>query len=437
MQSMEPELTTSAPSSTTKRAAGAFIFIVAVFIAGLYVGIHQVSTLAQTQTISAAPSASSTPGTTSVTLDLSGGSEPSNVDLTTLWRTWNLLNSNFVETHASGTIPTDQQKVYGMLQGLVDSYGDPYTTFFPPQDAKMFDENVSGSFGGVGMDVGVQDNAVTVIAPLKGSPAEAAGVRAGDKILAIDGTSTADMTADQAVALIRGEKGTTVKLTLTRAGTSQPFTIAIVRDTIAIPTINYVNHADTKIFEIDLYNFSATSADQFREALRAFFESGDTRLMLDLRGNPGGYLDAAVDMASYFLPAGDTIVTEDFRGTQSNNTHRSFGYNVFANKKLSMAILIDQGTASAAEILSGALQQHGIAKLIGTRSFGKGSVQEVFDLGDGAQVKITVARWLTPNGTSISDGGLTPDINATTTADDIASGRDPQKDAAVQYLVNN
>ncbi len=185
---------------------------------------------------------------------------------------------------------------------------------------------------------------------------------------------------------------------------------------------------------IELYSFSANSADLFRTALRDFMESGSNKLVFDVRGNPGGYLEAAVDIASYFLPVGDTVVTEDFKGKQPNIVDRSLGYNVFAGKNLKMAILIDQGSASASEILSGALQQQGVAKLIGTRSFGKGSVQQLMDLGDGAELKITIARWLTPNGSSISDGGLTPDIFATTTQDDIAAGRDPQMDAAVQWL---
>ena len=140
-------------------------------------------------------------------------------------------------------------------------------------------------------------------------------------------------------------------------------------------------------------------------------------------------------MASYFLPVGDVVVTEDFKGTQPNIVDRSVGYNVFANQKLSMAILVDQGSASASEIFSGALQQHGVAKLVGTRTFGKGSVQQLMDLGGGAELKITIARWLTPNGTSISDGGLTPDINATTTPDDIKAGKDPTMDAATAWLM--
>jgi len=214
------------------------------------------------------------------------------------------------------------------------------------------------------------------------------------------------------------------------------FSVTLTRETINIPVI------DTKempggIFDITLYSFSENSADLFQTALRQFVQSGDTKLVLDLRGNPGGYLDAAVDMASYFLPVGDVVVTEDFKGKQPDVDHRSVGYNIFANdKNFKMAILVDQGSASAAEILSGALQQHGVAKLVGTRTFGKGSVQELMDLGGGAELKVTIARWLTPNGTSISDGGLTPDINATTTQADVTAGNDPQMNAAVQYLSN-
>jgi len=253
--------------------------------------------------------------------------------------------------------------------------------------------------------------------------------------LDIDATSTAGMPVDQAVAYIRGPIGTTVKLTIERKGAPQPIIISIVRDTINIPEINEYARKDG-IYVIQLYTFTANSADLFRAALRNFQQSGDTRLIFDLRGNPGGYLDQAVQMASFFLPVGDVVVTEDFKGKQDNIVNRSLGYNVFANKKLSMAILIDQGSASASEIFSGALQQHSIAKLVGTRSFGKGSVQQVMDLGNGAQLKITIARWLTPNGTSISDGGLHPDIAASsTTADNVKNGQDPTMDAAAQWLL--
>jgi len=416
-------------SNTKLKAAGALLVVVVAFGAGLYLGIG--SRLAD---FVSAQTGSSTPPTSTITI-LGPSSQPANVDLSQFWAAWNLLSQNFVETHASGTIPTDQQKIYGAIAGLTDSYGDPYTTFFPPAQATSFQQTLSGSFGGIGAQMDVDQNgSIIVTAPLKGSPAEAAGIEAGDIVTMIGTTSTQGMSVDEAVSLIRGSIGTKVTLTLARKGTATPIVVTITRQTINVPEINEYARPDG-VYVIQLYEFTANSGDLFRNALRDYLQSGDTRLILDLRDNPGGYLDQAVQIASYFLPVGDTIVTEDFEGKQPNVVNRSLGYNVFAGKKLSMAILIDQGSASASEILSGALQQQGVAKLVGTRSFGKGSVQQVMDLGNGAQIKITVARWLTPNGTSISNGGLTPDINATTTADQIKAGKDPQMDAAAAWLI--
>jgi carboxyl-terminal processing protease len=396
----------------SKRGAAALL-VVAMLIAfgvGIYAGVDGRGAYAQT----------------------TSGVQPSGVDFSKFWQAWSLLDKNFVETHASSSIPTDQEKLYGAIQGLTDSYGDPYTIFFPPVEAAQFNENINGAFSGVGMEMGDKDGAITVIAPLKDSPAERAGVLAGDTVVMIDATSTQGLSVDDAVKLIRGPKGTAVKLTLKRDKVADPVVVSIVRDTINIPIVKSTEA--NGVFTIELYSFSQNSADLFRTELRKFVQSGDRKLILDLRGNPGGYLEAAVQMASFFLPVGDTVVTEDYKGKQDNIVHRSLGYNVFAGKNLAMAILIDQGSASASEILAGALQQHGVAKLVGTRSFGKGSVQQLVDLGDGAELKVTVARWLTPNGSSISDGGLQPDIKADRTVDDVKAQIDPQKDAALQWL---
>ncbi|HWB34262.1 MAG TPA: S41 family peptidase [Candidatus Paceibacterota bacterium] len=405
-------------------ALGAVVALMVAFTAGLYTGVAQnISHTVFAQT------------TSTITIDLSGNKPPSDVDVSELWKAWALLKANYVPTHASSTIPTDQQQLYGAIAGLTASYGDPYTVFFPPADAQVFEQDVNGSFGGVGMELDNDQNGnLIVVAPLKDSPAQKAGILTGDLILSVDGTSTQGMVADDAVKIIRGPIGTSVKLSVLHASTTKPVDISIVRDTINIPIINNYERSDG-VYVIELYSFSANSADLFRGALRDFITSGSNKLILDLRGNPGGYLDAAVDMASYFLPVGDTVVTEDFRGKQDPIVHRSVGYNVFAGKNLKMAILVDQGSASASEILSGALQQHGVAKLVGTRTFGKGSVQQLMDLGDGAELKVTIARWLTPNGTSISDGGLHPDIEATTTQELKANNQDPQTDAAVKYLL--
>ncbi len=409
---------------------GAVVALAVVFAIGVWVGAER--HISADNSLSATTAASS-----SVVTILNPLAQAPNVDMSQFWEVWNLLNQSFVETHASSSIPTDQEKIYGAIQGLASSYGDPYTVFFPPEQAQIFNSDVSGSFDGVGMEIDNNSQGdIVVVAPLKGSPAEKAGIESGDIILSIDATSTVGMTADQAVELIRGPQGTVVTLTLARKGQSQPLVIPVTRETINIPIINSYQESNG-VFVIQLYSFSQDSASLFQSALRQFVASGSSKLILDLRGNPGGYLDSAVDMASYFLPVGETVVTEDFEGKAVNIVHQSYGYNIFANEQnFKMAILVDQGSASASEILAGALQQHGVAKLIGTKTFGKGSVQELVDLGNGAELKITIARWLTPNGTSISNGGLTPDITVPLTDAEKAAGQDPQMDAANQWLLN-
>ncbi len=407
------------------------VFVAAVLVAfsfGAYAGIS--GRLNNT----AAAATFTIPGTSISLSGNVGSAQPKEVDFAKFWQAWNLLEDNFVQTHASNTIPTYQERMYGAIAGLTDSYGDPYTVFLPPVEAKAFNEEIKGAFGGVGMELGERDGSLTVVTPLKDSPAERAGIRSGDVVLAVDGKSSEKMAVDSAVRIIRGEVGTSVTLTLKRAGSTEPLVIKIVRDTIKIPIINAYKRADG-IFVIELYSFSENSSELFRGALRQYFESNSTKLILDLRGNPGGYLESSVQMASYFLPVGTTIVTEDYKGKHDNVVHRSLGYNVFANKKLTMAILVNQGSASASEILAGALAQNGVAKLVGTRTFGKGSVQQLIELGGGAEIKVTIAKWLTPNGTSISDGGLTPDIKVERTAEEFTAGKDPQKDAAVAWLI--
>lgn len=354
----------------------------------------------------------------------------SRLDFTDFWKVYNVLQTRFVQTHSS-TTPTAQSEVYGAIEGLVASYGDPYTVFFPPEQAKEFNDQISGNFGGVGMEIGVNDQDVlTVIAPLKGTPADKAGILSGDLILGIDGTSTEGMSTDEAVKLIRGPKGTSVSFTLQRKGETKQ--VKIVRDTIQVPTIDHTYDPKTGIYTISLYEFTANSADLFDGAFADFQKLGSRKLIIDLRGNPGGYLDAAVSMASHFLPQGATIVTEDYEGHQQNIVHKSSGTGGLPGGT-KVAILIDQGSASASEIFSGALQDNKAATLIGTRSFGKGSVQELIDIGQ-ASLKVTVARWLTPSGRSISNGGLTPDIKVDRTDQDIAAGKDPQMDRAIQFL---
>lgn len=353
------------------------------------------------------------------------------LDFSDFWKVYNVLQSRFVQTHSSTTPVTPQSQVYGAIQGLVAAYGDPYTVFFPPAEAKDFNDQISGNFSGVGMEIGVNSqNILTVIAPLKGTPAEKAGIKSGDLILAIDGKSTDGMSTDEAVKLIRGPKGSSVTFTINRSGETKQ--LKAIRDTIQVPTIDNKYDSKTGIYTIALYEFTANSASLFDGAFKEFQQSGSHKLIIDLRGNPGGYLDAAVAMASHFLPQGTTVVTEDYEGHQQNIVHKSTGTGGLP-AGTQIVILIDQGSASASEIFSGALQDNKKATLIGTRSFGKGSVQELIDIGD-ASLKVTVARWLTPSGRSISNGGLTPDIKVESTQDSLSAGKDVQMDRAVQFL---
>ena len=353
------------------------------------------------------------------------------VDLSDFWRAWNALDQKFVETHASSTMPTAQERIWSAIEGLAQAYGDPYTVYLPPEDAKLVNDDISGNFEGVGMEIGIGKSGVlTVIAPLKNTPAERSGILAGDEILAIDNKATDGMSSDEAVKLIRGPKGTEVVFRMLRAG--EAIDIRVVRDVIDIPTIETGYDAATGIYTISFYSFTATATTQFEQAVRDMRAKGAERLIVDLRGNPGGYLDSAVDIASMFLPKGTAIVTEDYKGNRENIVHRSNGAGG-VGENVRVVLLIDQGSASASEILAGALQDAERATLIGTRSFGKGSVQELLDLGGGS-LKVTVARWLTPNGKSISDGGLAPNIEVDRTLENVEAGQDPQMERAIEFL---
>jgi len=364
---------------------------------------------------------------------------PQGVDFSPVWKAWNILNENFVPDAvatsspiATSTTELNQQKVWGMVSGLAASLNDPYTFFLPPAQNTQFGTDLSGQFGGVGMEIDVKGNVLTVTSPLKGTPAEKAGIKAGDEILKIDGVSTQGMDASSAVNKIRGPKGTPVTLTIYREGWGAPRDIKVVRDTITVPIVTTAARKDG-VFVITVLEFTSNAPDLFRDALRQFVQSGDTKLVLDLRGNPGGYLDGAVNIASWFLPPGAVVVTEDYDGHAQNIVHRSLGYNIF-NKNLKAVILVDKGSASASEIFADAMRYYGVAKLVGTNTFGKGVVQELFPITDTTSLKVTVARWLGPDGIQIPHEGLTPDIMATTTDEAIKAGTDEQMNRAVEIL---
>ncbi len=350
-------------------------------------------------------------------------------DFEAFWKVWNLLNEKSIYAKKV----TDQDRVWGAVEGLASSLGDPYTVFFPPKENKLFNEEIHGSFGGIGAEIGIKDKILTFVAPLKDTPAWNAGIKSGDKILKIDKTETSDMTVDKAISLIRGTIGTEVTLTMLRPGERATREFKIARAEIAIPTIDTELRSDG-IFVIKFYSFSENSAELFRQALQKFVESKSHKLILDLRGNPGGYLDAAINIGSWFIDEGKTIVIEDFGDKQKQQIYRSHGPRLFDSKSLDFIVLVDQGSASASEILSGALKENGIATLVGERTFGKGSVQELVDINDETSLKVTIAKWLTPNGLSISEKGLDPDVVVPVTLKDIDAKRDPQMDKAVELL---
>lgn len=333
-------------------------------------------------------------------------------DFAPLWKTWALLDEKIAPFKASQTdVVTNQQKVWGAIQGLAASYNDPYTAFFPPEESKAFGENVKGEFGGVGIEIVVKDNLITVVAPLKGTPAEKAGIKPNDRIIKIDGTSALDISLNKAVSLMHGEPGTKVALTIAREGESKEIQVDIIRAIIEVPTIK--TELKDGVFVITLFGFTENSAPKFRDALVEFgalYDKNITKkLVIDLRNNPGGYLESAVDIASFFLPEGTEIVREVGNKSYKEKIYRSKGFDVFKND-LKLAVLINGGSASASEIVASALQDHKKAILVGEKSFGKGSVQELIPITKDTSLKVTIARWLTPKGNSISDGGVTPDI---------------------------
>ncbi len=364
--------------------------------------------------------------------------KPDNVDFSLFWDAWARLQEQYVNRSSF-----DYQKmVYGAIEGMTKSLGDPYTVFMPPEDAKKFADDVKGSFSGIGAEIGMRKDVLTVIAPLEDSPAKKAGLLAGDQILKIDNKITSDLSLDEAISLIRGEQGTQVVLTIFRDGLKDPKEYKIIRDVIKVPIIKYElkdvsgpangqSGAGKKIAYVQLYQFTETASGEFRKVVNQILSSPAQGIVLDLRNNPGGYLEVASDIASWWLDDGALVVSEVF-GNGDKNEHKSVGY-----KKLQSyptVVLMNQGSASASEILSGALKDQLKIKLVGEKSFGKGSVQQLEELRGGSSLKITVAKWLTPSGHSIAEQGLEPDVKVDLTQEDIDNNRDPQLDKAMEML---
>jgi len=321
--------------------------------------------------------------------------------------------------------------VYGAIAGLVKSLDDPYSIFMEPEESKQFLDEISGSFGGIGAEVGMRKGILTIIAPLEDSPAQKAGLKAGDKVLKVDETITSDLNLDEAVRLIRGEKGTEVVLLISREEWNQAKEIKVIRDLIKIPILKW-EMKENNIAYVQLYHFTENSADEFRKTITQVLKENPKGMILDLRNNPGGYLEIAVNIASWFLPKGEIVAMEDF-GNGEKTEYRSKGYEGL--KDLPTVILINKGSASASEIVAGALRDNLGVKIVGEKSFGKGSVQELENLKAGASLKITIAKWLTPKGTSIQDTGIEPDIALEITQEDSDNNRDPQLEKGIEVVL--
>lgn len=366
--------------------------------------------------------------------------QPADVDFSLFWDAWRVIEKKYVERLDLNR----QEMVYGAISGLLKSLNDSHSVFMKPQESKKFLDDMSGSFEGIGAEIGIRKGILTIISPLENSPAQKAGLRAGDKIFKVDDTLTSDLTLDEAVDLIRGPKGEEVVLLVAREDLDETKEIRIIRDTIQIPIIKSeqitleIESEDEEgiihrkdIAYIQLYHFTENSASQFRKTVKEILKSDTKGLILDVRNNPGGYLEVAVDIASWFLPKGELVVAEDF-GNGEKNEHRSRGYDGLEN--MPTVVLINEGSASASEILAGALRDIKGIQVVGQKSFGKGSVQQLEKLKGGSSIKITVAKWLTPSGISINDEGITPDIEVEMTIEDIDEGRDPQLSRALEIL---
>ncbi len=326
----------------------------------------------------------------------------------------------------------NQQKLTdGLKSGLVSAAADPYTEYFSPADAKVFNNELSGSITGIGAELGTNDqNEIVIISPLSGYPAEKAGLKPEDVVAAIDGKTTQGLSVDGAVSKIRGNPNTKVTLTIIR-GAAKPFDVTITRQKITIPSVKYEEDGDIGYMKIS--QFTNDTVNLAQKGAQEFKSKNVKGVVLDLRGDPGGYLDAAVGVSSLWLDQGQTVVQER-RGTTVVGSAAARGGNIL--KGLPTVVLIDGGSASASEITAGALHDNGIAQLVGVKSFGKGSVQQVENFSDGSELKVTIARWYTPDGKNIDKQGIAPDVTVTVSDQQAAAGQDPQKDKALQLVAS-
>ncbi len=356
-------------------------------------------------------------------------SKDSTLDFSLFWKAWDYLEEKYIDSEELDA----KKMLYGAINGMFSATEDPYTIFLSPEENKKFDEEITGRFEGLGVELGVKNKILTVIAPLEGTPAEKAGLRPGDKVIEVDDKNTSEMTIDEAISKMRGPRGTEVKLTIFREGSEDTQEIVIKREIINVKSVK-LEFKNDDVAYVKISRFGEDTFREFNGVTREILRKENLKgIILDLRNNPGGYLDASIDVASRMLPKGEVAVIEE-NSKKERKEAKTKGGDVLSQIKT--IILINEGSASASEILAGALKDNREnVKIVGEKSFGKGSVQEFVDIpGSSSAVKITVARWLTPKGEQINEKGISPDIEVELTNDDYNNSRDPQLEKALEII---
>lgn len=344
------------------------------------------------------------------------------------YQAWNIIHDQYLEQPVD-----DTALMQGAIRGMIDSLGDPYTAYMDPDEYREQNTPLQGEYTGIGAWVDTSGDVLIFVSPMPDSPAEAAGIKSGDVVVKIDGEDMTGIEPDLVLKKILGQAGTTVKITIQREGESEYLEFEIERAVISIPTVEQ-ELLDNQVGYIHLYSFSTNSAEEFDTALESLLDQGATSMIVDLRSNSGGFVDTTVDITSAFLPSGTVLIEEWGDGTR--NEYLASEEPIATD--IPLVVLVDGGSASASEIMAGALQDQGRATLIGTTTFGKGLIQNWIPLiNDSGAVRVTIARWLTPKEQQIQGNGLTPDIVVEFTEEDIEAGIDVQKQAALDFLSNN
>ncbi len=361
-------------------------------------------------------------------LQINRGNPATTADYSLLWDVLDTLNSKFVDR------PLDQQKLlYGAAAGLVDAAGDPYTVFFDPEQSKQFQDELDGKFEGIGAEISIKQEQLVVLAPLEGTPAARAGILPGDKILAIDGETTAGLSIDEAASKIRGHAGTSVTLTILHKEQREPSEIELIRERIEVRSLKFetLEVDGQRLGLITLSRFGEDTKGLLDHAVDVILAGNYQGVILDLRNNPGGFLDTAISTASNWVPDGKAVVKEVNYAGEVDDFEAS---GVARLSGIKTVVLINEGSASASEIVAGALQDYDLATLVGEKTFGKGSVQEIIELKGDSSLKVSTAKWQTPNGRNINEEGLEPDIMVERTSEDFENDRDPQMEKALELF---